>query len=154
MPKYTLLVNGLKKSIETDAGTPLLYVLRDQLGLIGPKYGCGVAQCGSCMVLLDGQSVPSCVKPISTIGDSQIDTIDGPAKEGSVLKELQQAFVKEQAAQCGYCIHGILITASELLKRNANPTDEEIKTALQLHLCRCGTHTRMIKAIKNAAARL
>lgn len=150
MPKYILNINGSKKTVETESNTPLLYVLRDYLELNGPKYGCGVAQCGSCMVLLDGKATVSCIKPVSTVGESEITTLEGLVSSNGKLHPVQDAFVKEQAAQCGYCLNGMVMTVVGLLNDNPRPDDKEIRNALQSNLCRCGTHTRIIKAVKSA----
>jgi nicotinate dehydrogenase subunit A len=151
MPKYTLHINGSEKVVDVDPDTPLLYVLRDHLELNGPKFGCGLSQCGSCMVLVDGIAVTSCIRPISSLKNSRVVTLDGLVNENGKLHPVQEAFVKEQAAQCGYCLNGMVMAAVDLLNKNPNPNEAEIKDALQINLCRCGTHTRIIKAIKRAA---
>ncbi len=150
MPKYTLNINGASQIIETEPDTPLLYVLRDYLMLNGPKYGCGISQCGSCTVLIDGKATTSCLKPVATIGKSVITTLEGLASENGKLHRVQEAFIQEQAAQCGYCLNGMVMSTVGLLNSNQNPDDEEISQALQANLCRCGTHTRIIKAVKKA----
>lgn len=146
-----LKVNGKSWSLNIDPEMPLLYALRNNLGLNGPKYGCGMALCGSCMVLLDGRAQPSCMMPCSTAAGHQITTLEGI---GSVdhLHPIQQACIEEQAAQCGYCLNGVIMCAKELLEENKHPTDTQIREALQRVLCRCGTHSRFISAIKKAAA--
>tara|TARA_R110002167_G_scaffold12430_14_gene52716 strand:+ start:106 stop:570 length:465 start_codon:yes stop_codon:yes gene_type:complete len=154
MPTYHLNVNSSQKMVETEADTPLLYVLRDYLELNGPKFGCGLAQCGSCKILVNGKSINSCMIPISSIGDAEIITLEGLTTNKGKLHAVQQAFVDEQAAQCGYCLNGMVMTAVGLLNSNSNPDEMEIKTALQGNLCRCGTHTRIIRAIKTAAKSL
>lgn len=154
MPTYHLNVNGSRKMVETEADTPLLYVLRDYLELNGPKFGCGLAQCGSCKILVNGKSINSCMIPIYSIGDAEIITLEGLTTKKGKLHAVQQAFVDEQAAQCGYCLNGMVMTAVGLLNSNSNPDKTEIKTALQGNLCRCGTHTRIIRAIKTAAKSL
>lgn len=154
MPTYHLNVNGSRKMVETEADTPLLYVLRDYLELNGPKFGCGLAQCGSCKILVNGKSTNSCMIPISSIVDAEIITLEGLTTNKGKLHAVQQAFVDEQAAQCGYCLNGMVMTAVGLLNSNSNPDEMEIKTALQGNLCRCGTHTRIIRAIKTAAKSL
>ena len=154
MPTYHLNVNSSQKMVETEADTPLLYVLRDYLELNGPKFGCGLAQCGSCKILVNGKSINSCMIPISSIGDAEIITLEGLSTNKGKLHAVQQAFVDEQAAQCGYCLNGMVMTAVGLLNSNSNPDEMEIKTALQGNLCRCGTHTRIIRAIKTAAKSL
>lgn len=154
MPTYHLNVNSSQKMVETEADTPLLYVLRDYLELNGPKFGCGLAQCGSCKILVNGKSINSCMIPISSIGDAEIITLEGLTTNKGKLHAVQQAFVDEQAAQCGYCLNGMVMTAVGLLNSNPNPDETQIKTALQGNLCRCGTHTRIIRAIKTAAKSL
>lgn len=154
MPTYHLNVNSSRKMVETEADTPLLYVLRDYLELNGPKFGCGLAQCGSCKILVNGKSINSCMIPISSIGDAEIITLEGLTTNKGKLHAVQQAFVDEQAAQCGYCLNGMVMTAVGLLNSNPNPDETQIKTALQGNLCRCGTHTRIIRAIKTAAKSL
>ena len=146
----TLNVNGEDKQVEGDPDTPLLYVLRNDLQLNGAKFGCGLAQCGACTVLLDGRAVRSCVTPISAVEKSDITTIEGL---GSIDKPhvLQQAFIDEQAVQCGYCINGMIMQAKALLDANPNPTEGEIKDALAKNLCRCGTHLRIVRAVQRAA---
>ncbi len=151
MPTYTLNINGSQKEIETEADTPILYVLRDYLELNGPKFGCGLSQCGSCTVLIDGKTATSCTWPISSIGEAKITTLEGLASNKGKLHPVQQAFVDEQAAQCGYCLNGMVMTAVGLLNTNPNPSEREIKNALEGNLCRCGAHTRIIQAIKTAA---
>ena len=150
MPRYTLKVNGKTQAVNVDADTPLLYVLRDDLALKGPKYGCGLGQCGACTVLVDGVAARSCLLPVSTLGGKSLTTLEGL---GSSLKpgKLQQAFIDEQAAQCGYCINGMIMTSAALLKTNPKPSDTEIKDALAGNLCRCGTHQRICAAVKRAA---
>ena len=146
----SLKVNGAQRSVPAEADTPLLYVLRNDLALNGAKFGCGLAQCGACTVLLDGRAVRSCVTEIGSIGEAEITTIEGL---GTVDKPhpLQQAFIDEQAAQCGYCINGMLMTAKGLLDRNPHPTETEVRQGLALNLCRCGTHNRIVRAVLRAA---
>jgi nicotinate dehydrogenase subunit A len=146
----SLKVNGLPRSVPAEADTPLLYVLRNDLGLNGAKFGCGLAQCGACTVLLDGRAVRSCVTEIGAIGAAEIITIEGL---GTLDRPhpLQQAFIDEQAAQCGYCINGMIMTAKELLDRNPHPTAADVRQALAGNLCRCGTHGRIIRAVLRAA---
>ena len=143
-------VNGVSRSVPAEPDTPLLYVLRNDLELNGAKFGCGLAQCGACTVLIDGKAVRSCVTPISAVATSEITTIEGI---GSLDKPhpLQRAFMEEQAAQCGYCINGMIMSAKELLDRNPRPTEADVRTALAGNLCRCGTHTRIIRAVLRAA---
>jgi nicotinate dehydrogenase subunit A len=154
MPQFTLHINGSQKTVNTEPDTPLLYVLRDDLGLNGPKFGCGLAQCGSCMVLLDGRATTSCMVPVSSIGETKITTLEGLADSDGKLHAVQDAFVKEQAAQCGYCLNGMVMAAVDLLSKNPQPDDTAIREALQFNLCRCGTHTRIIKAVQRAAQTL
>lgn len=151
MPKYPLHINGSEKVVDVEPHTPLLYVLRDHLELNGPKFGCGLSQCGSCMVLVDGVAVTSCIRPVASLGNSRVVTLEGLVNENGKLHPVQEAFVKEQAAQCGYCLNGMVIAAVGLLNENPNPNEAEIKDALQVNLCRCGAHTRIISAIKRAA---
>ena len=145
-----LKVNGSTRSVPAEADTPLLYVLRNDLGLNGAKFGCGLAQCGACAVLLDGRAARSCVTEIGAIGGAEITTIEGL---GTIEKPhpLQQAFVDEQAVQCGYCINGMIMQAAAFLKKNPKPSVPEIKAALQNNLCRCGTHLRIVRAVKRAS---
>jgi len=145
-----LKVNGTMRSSPAEADTPLLYVLRNDLELNGAKFGCGLAQCGACTVLVDGRATRSCVTPIGTLGESEITTIEGL---GTIEKPhpLQRAFIEEQAAQCGYCINGMIMTAKELLDRTPKPTEADVRAALDANLCRCGTHGRIIRAVLKAA---
>src|SRR5437660_1016076 len=146
----SLKVNGSRQSVPAEADTPLLYVLRNDLALNGAKFGCGLAQCGACTVLVNGQAVRSCVTPISALGDSEITTIEGL---GTIDKPhaLQQAFIDEQGVQCGYCINGMIMAAKELLDRNPRPTEADVREGLAANLCRCGTHGRIIRAVLRAA---
>lgn len=151
MPEtFRIHVNGAEHSVTADAGTPLLYVLRNDLGLNGPKFGCGLEQCGACTAIVGNEAIRTCVLPLSAVGDAPIVTLEGL---GSIEKPhpLQKAFIAEQAAQCGYCINGMIMTAKALLDRNPRPTRTEIRQALARNLCRCGTHWRIIRAIENAA---
>jgi nicotinate dehydrogenase subunit A len=150
MAKISLNVNGQVRVADTDPSTPLLYILRNDLELNGPRFGCGLAQCGACTVIINGKAVRSCVTPVRSVQNQAITTLEGL---GSVAKPhpLQQAFIDEQALQCGYCMNGILMNAKVLLDQNPNPTDDEIKEALDPILCRCGSHLRVIRAIKRAA---
>ena len=150
MPRYLLKVNGKNQAVNVDADTPLLYVLRDDLALKGPKYGCGLGQCGACTVHVDGVATRSCLLPVSTISGKAITTLEGLGTSSKPAK-LQQAFIDEQAAQCGYCINGMIMTSAALLKTNPKPSDVEIKDALAGNLCRCGTHQRICAAVKRAA---
>jgi len=146
----TLVVNGQTTRFDLDADTPLLYVLRDNLALNGPKFGCGLGQCGACTVLMNGQTVRSCSVPIAKAAGLRITTLEGL---GSSEKPhpIQKAFIDEQAAQCGYCINGMIMTSKALLERSPNPSDREIRKALAGNLCRCGTHQRIVAAVKRAA---
>ena len=143
-------VNGAMHSVPAEPDTPLLYVLRNDLGLNGAKFGCGLAQCGACTVLVDGKPVRSCVTPIDTLGQSEITTIEGL---GTLERPhpLQAAFMAEQAAQCGYCIAGVIMAAKALLDRNPQPSAAEVRQALVDNLCRCGTHNRIVRAVMRAA---
>lgn len=145
-------VNGKSHTLKIDPSTPLLYILRNQLELNGPKYGCGLQQCGACMVLLDGKAQPSCMITVKTAKAHAITTLEGISKD-NILHPIQEAFVKEQAAQCGYCLNGMVISAVSLLSENPDPDDREIREGLQRNLCRCGSHVRIIKAVKRAAAK-
>lgn len=148
--EVALLVNGREHRVRVESGTPLLYVLRNDLGLLGAKFGCGLEQCGSCKVLVDGEAVPSCRAPVESFRGRAITTIEGLGT-AERLHPLQQAFVDEEAAQCGYCIPGMIVGAAALLEHNPDPTDAEIRSALAIHLCRCGAHTRILKAVRRAA---
>ena len=145
-----LNVNGKKQRIDIDPQTPLLYVLRDQLNLTGTKYGCGEARCGACSVLVDGQVMRSCVTPVSRVSDKQITTIEGLESDGK-LTPLQEAFLKADALQCGYCTSGMIVAASNLLSKNPKPTREEIVKHMDGNICRCGTYMRIVKAVQIAA---
>jgi nicotinate dehydrogenase subunit A len=147
---FQVSVNGRRESVQCDGSTPLLYVLRNDLGQNGPKFGCGLGQCGACTVLLNGQPTRSCVLPVSAVREGAITTLDGLAK-GSKLHPLQQAFIDAQAAQCGYCTNGMIMSAKALLDHNKKPTEDEIKQALNGHLCRCGSHNRIVAAVRRAA---
>jgi nicotinate dehydrogenase subunit A len=147
----SLKVNGSTRSVDAEPDTPLLYVLRNDLELNGAKFGCGLAQCGACTVVVNGTAVRSCVTPIGRLGQAEITTIEGL---GTVEKPhpLQTAFIEEQAAQCGYCINGMIMSAADLLKRNSAPNEEDVRTALAANLCRCGTHNRIIRAVMRAGS--
>ena len=151
MARFTLKVNGKARRVDADPDTPMLYVLRDQLALHGPKFGCGLNQCGACTIHVDGEAVRSCVLPISAVKDRAITTLEGLGTSAKPSK-LQQAFIDEQAAQCGYCINGMIMTSAALLAKNSGPSESDIRGALAGNLCRCGTHQRIIAAIKRAAA--
>ena len=150
MARITLKVNGKNRSVDTDPETPLLYVLRNDLELNGPKFGCGLAQCGACTVIIDGNAIRSCVTPLRSVGAKSVTTLEGL---GSVKKmhPIQKAFLDEQAAQCGYCINGMIMTTKALLDKTPKPSDSQIKQALAGNLCRCGTHTRILRAVKHAS---
>jgi nicotinate dehydrogenase subunit A len=145
-----LQVNGKKLAVQADPATPLLYVLRNQLQLNGPKFGCGLQQCGACMVLLNGKAQPSCMIPVSAVKEQTIVTLEGLTKDNR-LHPVQEAFVQEQAAQCGYCLNGMVISAVALLAENPKPDDAAIREGLERSLCRCGTQSRIIRAVKRAA---
>jgi nicotinate dehydrogenase subunit A len=147
----TLHLNGRKHEVTATPDTPLLYVLRDVLGLGGPKFGCGLAQCGACTVLVDGRATRSCVLPLAAVGASQVVTVEGLGDEQHPSR-VQAAFIAEQAAQCGYCIPGMVVAATGLLAEHPHPSDAQIRTALDGNLCRCGTHLRILRAVKRAAA--
>jgi aerobic-type carbon monoxide dehydrogenase small subunit (CoxS/CutS family) len=160
MADFNIKVNSQVQRVEASPDTPLLYVLGNDLALQGPRFGCGLAQCGSCSVLLDGVEARSCQTPISAVGGRAVTTLEGLAawyaeqhKLASVpvLHPLQQAFIELQAPQCGYCVNGMLIKGSELLSRNSRPTEAEIRTAMDGHLCRCGTYPRVMQAIRLAS---
>jgi nicotinate dehydrogenase subunit A len=150
----TILVNGSKHSVDIDPAMPLLYVLRNYLQLNGPKYGCGLEQCGSCMVLLDGKATPSCRIPVIEVVSKSITTIEGLTQKNGVLHAVQQAFIDQQAAQCGYCLNGMVISAVALLKEHKAPDQSDILSGLQRVLCRCGSQSRVIKAVKQASLAL
>jgi nicotinate dehydrogenase subunit A len=145
-----LTLNGQARAVAADASTPLLYILRNDLGLMGSRFGCGAGQCGACHVLVDGVSVPSCDTSLESVSGKSVVTIEGLG-QGDGLHPLQQAFIDEQAAQCGYCLSGILISATALLKTTPNPSDNQIRAALDPHLCRCGSYNRIVRAVLRAA---
>jgi nicotinate dehydrogenase subunit A len=149
MANYTLRVNGAARDVSVDPDTPLLYVLRNDLELNGPKFGCGLAQCGACTVLVDGKAVRSCVTPVSLVKGA-VETIEGLGTEEK-LHPLQKAFIAEQACQCGFCGNGMVMSAKALLARNPRPTNEEVRKALNGHLCRCASHNRIVRAVQRAA---
>ena len=146
----TLKVNGRDHQIDAEADTPLLYVLRDDLALNAAKFGCGLGQCGACTVIVDGKAVLSCVTPLVLLEGKQVTTLEGLGTIADPAP-IQRAFMDEQAAQCGYCIAGMMMRAHALLMRNASPSDEDIRNELEPHLCRCGTHMRILRAIRRAA---
>ena len=149
--KFILSVNGRDHEVEVDPKTPLLYVLRNELNLTGPKFGCGLSQCGACMVLFDGVANPSCLMPVEQASEMKITTLEGLADENGELHKVQQAFIDEQAAQCGYCLNGLVMASVALLEENPFPTDAEIQKGLFRNICRCGVHSRVIKAVKKAS---
>jgi nicotinate dehydrogenase subunit A len=150
MARIALKVNGKDRLVDTDPSTPLLYVLRDDLKLNGPKFGCDLSQCGACTVIMDGKAIRSCVTPAKSAANRPVTTLEGL---GSVKKmhPIQKAFLDEQAVQCGYCINGMVMTTKALLDRTPKPTDAQIKEALAGNLCRCGTHVRILRAVKRAS---
>lgn len=149
MAKFNLKVNGKARTVDADADTPLLYVLRDNLALRGPRFGCGLGQCGACTVHVNGEAQRSCVLPISSV-KGEVTTLEGLGTVAAPSK-LQQAFITEQAAQCGYCANGMIMTSAALLAKNRNPSETDIRNALAGNLCRCGTHQRIVAAVKRAA---
>ena len=149
--KITLNVNGKPATVNADdPQMPLLYALRNDVGLHGPRFGCGLGQCGACTVLVDGKALRSCVMPVGAMAGARIVTLEGLGSPGKP-HPLQQAFIAEQAVQCGYCINGMIMQAAALLQTNKKPSEQEIKSALAENLCRCGTHLRIVRAIKRAA---
>jgi nicotinate dehydrogenase subunit A len=153
MHAIRLIVNGRNVDVAADGETPLLDILRNHLGLIGTKFGCGLEQCGCCMVLVDGKPEKSCVKPVSTLAGKDIVTIEGLGTQDRP-HPLQQAFLDEQAGQCGYCLPGILISAKALLDQNPSPSRAQIAAALDDNICRCGSHIRILRAVERAAGLL
>jgi nicotinate dehydrogenase subunit A len=149
MAAFTLKINGVDQNVSAEPETPLLYLLRNDVGLNGPKFGCGLAQCGACTVLIEGKPVRSCVTPVSTVKGS-ITTIEGLGTLEK-LHPLQKAFIEEQACQCGYCGNGMVMSAQALLAKNPRPTNDEIRQALNGHLCRCASHNRIVRAVQRAA---
>ena len=149
MTSFELNINGKKLEVEVDASTPLLWVLRDHLKLVGTKFGCGIAQCGACTVLLDGNAIRSCQLPISAVGNQELTTIEGLSDDGS--HPLQKAWVEVDVPQCGYCQAGQIMQAASLLNKNPNPSDEEIQSVMSSNICRCGTYLRIKEAINMAA---
>ena len=150
MARIPLKVNGKSQVVDVDPETPLLYVLRDDLKLNGPKFGCGLAQCGACTVIMNGNAIRSCVTLVSAAQNQPVTTLEGLGSTKKMHK-IQQAFVDEQAVQCGYCINGMIMTSKALLDKNPKPTDAQIREALAGNLCRCGTHTRILRAVKRAS---
>lgn len=150
MATYNLSVNGKSMQVDVDPTTPVLWVLRDHLNLVGTKFGCGIAQCGACTIHIDGTAVRSCSLPIASVGDQKITTIEGLSENGD--HPVQQAWLAHDVPQCGYCQAGQIMSASSLLNMTPNPTDADIDGAMSGNICRCGTYTRIKKAIKTAAA--
>ncbi|GAB3470743.1 (2Fe-2S)-binding protein [Massilia terrae] len=150
MSTYSLNINGHAQSVDTDGDTPLLYVLREDLQLSGAKFGCGLGQCGACTVMVGKDAVLSCLMPVSLVGSRPVRTVEGLGS-ASTPGVLQRAFIDEQAAQCGYCIAGMIMRAQALLETNPHPTDEEIRRHMAINLCRCGTHMRILRAVRRAA---
>lgn len=162
LARWNLRIDGRAATVETEPDTPLLYVLQDDLGLTGARFGCGLAQCGACSVLLDGREVRACVTPVSAVGRRDITTLEGlpdwyarqqGLRTAPPLHPVQQALIDEQAPQCGYCMNGIVIKAAELLAGKPDPTDDEIRAALDGHLCRCGAYPSILRAVRRAAGR-
>jgi nicotinate dehydrogenase subunit A len=150
MAQISLKVNGKTRTVNADPATPLLYVLRDDLDLHRPRFGCGLGQCGACTVIMEGAAIRSCSTPVSVAANKDVTTLEGL---GTLAKPhpLQAAFIEEQAGQCGYCMNGMIMTAKVLLDKNPNPSEQDIRTALNPVLCRCGSHLRVIRAIRRAA---
>ena len=149
MAKFNLKINGKDMEVDVDPQTPMLWVLRDHLDLTGTKYGCGIAQCGACTIHLNGTATRSCMLPVSVVGDNEITTIEGLAKEAD--HPVQQAWLEHDVPQCGYCQAGQIMSAASLLKSNPSPSDEQIEAAMSGNICRCGTYVRIKEAIKTAA---
>jgi len=149
MANFNLNINGKVKQVDVDPDTPMLWVLRDHIKLVGTKFGCGISQCGACTIHLDGEAVRSCSVPVSTVGDKSITTIEGLSENGD--HPLQKAWVEVDVPQCGYCQAGQIMNAAALLEKNPSPSDDDIAKAMNGNICRCGTYTRIKKAIKTAA---
>jgi len=152
MAAFTINVNGKQHQVDVDPDTPVLWVLRDNLDLVGTKYGCGIAQCGACTVHLDGTAVRSCSVPVSSVGEAKITTIEGMSEDAN--HAVQQAWLEHDVAQCGYCQSGQMMNAASLLSRNPNPSDKEIEDAMNGNICRCGTYVRIKAAIRTASEKL
>jgi aerobic-type carbon monoxide dehydrogenase small subunit (CoxS/CutS family) len=150
MPTYNLKINGQQKQVEVDADTPLLWVLRDHLELVGTKFGCGIAQCGACTVHVDGMATLSCSTPVSSLENKEVVTIEGLSEDGD--HPVQNAWIEHDVPQCGYCQAGQIMNAAALLDQNPNPSDQDIDTAMNGNICRCGTYLRIKSAIKTAAS--
>jgi len=149
LEEIVLIVNGKPHTVQAPADTPLLYVLRNELGLTGPQFGCGEETCGACMVLIGAHAKPSCKLPVSEVGRARITTLEGLIEEGE-LHPVQRAFLEEQAAQCGYCLNGMIITTAALLWQTPHPSEAQIREALDGNLCRCGSHLRILRAVRRA----
>ena len=149
MAAFTLNINGKQHQVDVDSDTPILWVLRDSLKLVGTKYGCGIAQCGACTIHLNGVPIRSCNLPVSVVGNQSITTIEGLSEQGD--HPVQKAWLEHDVAQCGYCQAGQIMSATALLNNNPDPSDEEIASAMNGNICRCGTYTRIKKAVKTAA---
>ncbi len=149
MAQYNLNVNGQNRQVDVDSDTPLLWVLRDTLSLVGTKYGCGIAQCGACTVHIDGKAIRSCSTPISAVANQKVTTIEGLSEDGS--HPVQQAWIEHDVPQCGYCQAGQIMTAAALISDNKNPSDSDISDAMNGNICRCGTYLRIKAAVKTAA---
>jgi len=154
MAALSLLVNGKRHQVDVDPATPLLYVLRNDLDLTGPRFGCGLGQCGACTVLIGGEAVRSCVRPVSQVQDAEITTLEGLATDGGQLHPVQQAWIDEQVPACGFCQNGQILTAKALLDKTPNPTDAQIREGMKNTLCRCMTYYRINSAVKLAARRM
>jgi len=149
----TLNVNGQEQHVDVEPTTPLLYVLRDDLGLNGARFGCGLGQCGACTVVVDGKPILSCITPVAVLQDRRVSTLEGLGTADNT-GPLQRAFIEEQAAQCGFCIPGMIMRAHALLQRNASPSEQTIRAHMRPNLCRCGTHMRIMAAVRRAAGRM
>lgn len=152
--KITLRVNGKQHQIDADPATPLLYVLRNKLELNGPKFGCGLEQCGACMVLIDGRAQTSCLTPVAEVMNKEITTLEGLIDQDGTLHPMQRAIIEEQAAQCGYCVNGMIISAVAMLNENSSPDRKTINENMNPVLCRCGTYSRFLKAIRTASGKI
>jgi nicotinate dehydrogenase subunit A len=151
MPQdYPLKVNGTTRRVSVEPDTPLLYILRNDLELSGPRFGCGLAQCGACTVLVNGKATRSCVTPVVSIASAEITTLEGLGTQDKP-HPLQKAFIEEQAAQCGFCANGMIVTAKAFLDKNPKPTDAQVRKALAANFCRCGTHNRIVRAVLRAS---
>jgi nicotinate dehydrogenase subunit A len=150
MKNFTLRVNGHQRQVKAEPDTPLLYVLRNDLDLRGPRFGCGLGQCGACTVIIDGKATRSCITPLSTVGSKTVTTLEGLGSSRQPHR-IQKAFIDAQAAQCGYCINGMIMTAKAFLDRNPRPSEDDVRHALAGNLCRCGTHPRIVDAVMRAA---